>query len=262
MPRNGGGRPHSSVPGKFTLRSTLLLPGTLPLFGGEALLTDAEGDVSPALRYVIGFIARALADHDLPCSSHKKLYMRFLQIIINLDGGQKAEVLNSVAFQKRSRYLKSRVQPRWPPDRLELFSHMGAVWSIMNGCRVHLEVASILLNHGPVKIDDILMDTFWLVMRDYVTAIIVAVSRNTAIPRAVAFCRIENCELSNIFYNVLMERCNMDLKDLTLLSDQGSELRKCEDEHNLTRWFCFSFAHGSCFRIYVLFWSRVNTSGV
>jgi hypothetical protein len=66
----------------------------------------------------------------------------------------------------------------------------------------------------------------------------VAVSRNTAIPLAVAFGHVEDFELSQQFWSVFQEQFGIDLSSFILVSDQGSGLRKFAREHHFTHRLC------------------------
>jgi hypothetical protein len=83
-----------------------------------------------------------------------------------------------------------------------------------------------------------MLDTTWTVLRQYVTALLVAVSRNTAIPLAVAFGHVEDFELYEQFWSVFQEQFGIDLSSFILVSDQGSGLRKFAREQHFTRSLC------------------------
>jgi hypothetical protein len=81
-------------------------------------------------------------------------------------------------------------------------------------------------------------DTTWSVLRQYVTAFLVVVSRNTAIPLAFAFGRSETCELYDISHGIFQDRFHVDLSLFTLESDQGSGLGKYARSHAFKHRYC------------------------
>jgi hypothetical protein len=75
-------------------------------------------------------------------------------------------------------------------------------------------------------------------MRQYVTAIMVAVSHNTAIPLAFAWGRVEDSDLYELFFSAFSEEFEIDLSSFLLESDQGSGLAKFCRKHGFTQRFC------------------------
>jgi hypothetical protein len=63
------------------------------------------------------------------------------------------------------------------------------------------------------------MDTTWSIMRDYVTAYCVVISRNIAIPISFAFGLVEDYGLDHNFWMVFSERFGVDLTKFALESD-------------------------------------------
>jgi hypothetical protein len=81
------------------------------------------------------------------------------------------------------------------------------------------------------------MDTTWSVMQNYVTAILVAISHNTAVLLACAFGPIESFELYDNFYQIFKSKYDIDLAQFTVESDQGSGLKKYCEKHNIVHRF-------------------------
>jgi hypothetical protein len=102
-----------------------------------------------------------------------------------------------------------------------------------------------------------MLDTTWSVIREYVTAFLVAVSCNTAIPLAFAFGRAETCELYDSFSDVFNDRFGVDLSSYTLESDQGSGLGKFSRSHSFKHRFCLKHFLGTLkdrvFGVYIHF---------
>jgi hypothetical protein len=135
--------------------------------------------------------------------------------------------------------LRLWLKPRWEHDHLEKFVDGGIDYSIISGCWVHERAASILRHRDANQIDCLMLDTTWSVMREYVTAILVAVSHNTAIPLSYAFGPVEDCELYQIFADIFKEpEFGVKLSDFLLESDQGSGLKKYAGMNCIKQRFC------------------------
>jgi hypothetical protein len=83
-----------------------------------------------------------------------------------------------------------------------------------------------------------MMHAIWSVIRDYVTAMIIAVSRNTAIPLALPFGSIEDSDLYEMFWSMFSTQFGIELSSFVLVSDQGVDLRKFARRHGFTHRFC------------------------
>jgi hypothetical protein len=134
--------------------------------------------------------------------------------------------------------MKLWLKPRWSHDYLELLVDDEGEFSIINGCSVDRRAPSILQNRDQNRISCVMLDTTWTFLGQYVTAILVAVSRNMAITLAVAFGHVEDFELYEQFWSVFQEHFGIDLSSFILVSDQGSGLRKFAREHHLTHRLC------------------------
>jgi hypothetical protein len=83
-------------------------------------------------------------------------------------------------------------------------------------------------------------------MRQYVTSILVAVSRNTAIALAFAFGPAETVDQYNLIFTAF-SRYGIDLSTFILESDQGSSLTLFAKTHNIAQQFCLHhFLHIVC----------------
>jgi hypothetical protein len=69
-----------------------------------------------------------------------------------------------------------------------------------------------------------MLDTTWRVLRQYVTAILMAVYRNVGIPHGFAFAVAETVELYQEHYTAFERLFTIDLRRYILESDQGSAL--------------------------------------
>jgi hypothetical protein len=101
-----------------------------------------------------------------------------------------------------------------------------------------------------------MLDTTWTVMRQCVTSIPVAVSRNTAIALAFRFGPAETVDQYNLILTAF-SRYGIDLSTFILESDQGSSLTLFTKTHNITRRFCLHhFLHTVCMGTFC--WGIVN----
>jgi hypothetical protein len=88
--------------------------------------------------------------------------------------------------------VKLGVKLLWQSDHLEIFDHEGLELSIVGGCWVHPSAAPILARAAEKSICYLLLDTTWVIMRQYITAILMIISHNTALPLAFSFGPIED----------------------------------------------------------------------
>jgi hypothetical protein len=246
-----------------------------------------NNDVSSAVRYLIQALLattnpavrtgqRLPTDQALPtgqrlptdvlmpanCDIYKRAYLA--QLFQNLRPAPSACTLNYEAFQKYGGYLVLDLQQRRRGDDKPAFMDptTQTMGSITGGCYVHPWAASILRNPEN-HIDGLIMDTTWTVLRQFVTAIIVAVSHNTAIPLAFAFGPIECSELYEHFWTVFNEKFHINLADFIFESDQGSGLRKFCKEHGIRQRLCLRHYLASLkdrmFAVYVNYLVKATT---
>jgi hypothetical protein len=120
---------------------------------------------------------------------------------------------------------------------LELAEHKGKLDSIVSGVYVHPSAPAIFRAKEFNKLVCIMLDTTWTVIRQYVTSILVAVSRNTAIALAFAFGPAETVDQYNLIF-IAFSRYSIDLSTFILESDQGSSLTLFAKTHDVTQRFC------------------------
>jgi hypothetical protein len=132
------------------------------------------------------------------------------------------------------RRLSARLEPWTIPGNLasELQTH-----SIVVGLFIHLRALSVLQNRDQNRIAGLMIDTTWSIMRQSVTSILVALSRNTAIARAFAFGRAETNELYEQFYTGFSSH-GVDLARFIIESGKGSALISFCQRHGITQRFC------------------------
>jgi hypothetical protein len=116
---------------------------------------------------------------------------------------------------------------------METWVSDGLKYSNMGGIYVHPAAASIIHHKEENHIAGLIMDTTWTVMRLYVTAILVAISRNTAIPLAFSFGASETTELYRNFYQLFQKRYGISIGKWIVESDQGPALKAiCKENGN------------------------------
>jgi hypothetical protein len=123
---------------------------------------------------------------------------------------------------------------RLSDERLEPYEYKKQTYSILSGYWVSPLAESILREN---EIDGLIMDTTFRVMRQYYTAILVAVRHNVGIPLAISFGPRESVELYNTFYEVFDHEFHINLAGYILESDQGSAL-KAVGKHHPRHLFC------------------------
>jgi hypothetical protein len=117
-----------------------------------------------------------------------------------------------------------------PDDQRHKVQVDGVEFSVLSGFWVSPYAASILTEN---EIDGLIMDTTFKVLRQYHTAILIAVIRNVGIPLAYSFGPQETVELYDEFYKVFQEQLGINLTQYILLSDQGAALKKVRERHPL-----------------------------
>jgi hypothetical protein len=235
---HGPGRHCQDGNGIYLITRDIRRPATLTLLRGETLLSCTERDVSRALVYVVNFLTYKRNLARICANPHKKSYLQFLSSVISppKDAPEKQSYWH---FQEKAGgALKLWIHPRWSRDHFQLFKDHNTKYSIIGGCWAHPLAAPILRNRELNRIACVMMDTTWSVMKDYVTAFLVGVSHNTAIPLAFAFGSIEDSNLYDCFFNFFYDKYQINLAQFILESDQGAGLRKFASIHNFTHRFC------------------------
>jgi hypothetical protein len=212
--------------------------GTTAILRGETPLMFDASATHPLLREIIQYLCRAKSMDKITASIYKRNYIKFLNSVM-VPHTEEPVIQNFSTFKKNvGGYLKLWLKPRWSSDRLESFLDRDTEFSIVNGCWVHSSSAVILRNSEANMICCLMMDTTWSIMRQYVTAIMVAVSNNTAVPLAFAFGRVEDSGLYQMFFSIFYEIFQIDLSDYILETDQGSALVKFARDHAFRQRFC------------------------
>jgi hypothetical protein len=136
----------------------------------------------------------------------------------------------------------------WSWDHFQVFTDAGVKYSI-NSCRwIHPLTASILREGNTNCMTCMMLDTTWNIIHDYVTSILVAISRNIVIPLTFGFSSVEDFEIYNCFWTTFLDKFEINLSSFILLSDQGSGLRKFAQLHEFTQ--LHEFLQRICLRHY------------
>jgi hypothetical protein len=207
------------------LRRAIRRPVTLLFIEKEAIKMIHNDDVSPALRYLVKALCQNSSHFAEDQAYLRKLCWIFwppepITITMNYDG-----------FKKYGGYLHFLLQERHPSDEMEKWVENEQEWSIMSGLYIHPLSPSIIRHRDENRIAGLMMDTTWSVTRLYVTAILVAVSRNTSIPLAFAFGPAETTDLYAQFYESFQTQYQIDLGRFIVESDQGAALKAICREH-------------------------------
>jgi hypothetical protein len=140
-----------------------------------------QEDVRPALRYLV----KALCESSSYFPEDRAYLRKLCSAIYPPDS--MAVTMNDDIFKKFGGYVQFLLEQRHLSDKMDKWIDGGHEWSIMSGISVHRSAASIIRHREENHTAGFMMDTTWSVMRLYVTAILIAVSRNTSIPLAFAF---------------------------------------------------------------------------
>jgi hypothetical protein len=188
----------------------------------DLLLLCEPTDFSPALLYFVDRFPSKIA-----LSDHEHVLSR-VQDVVLMPCPSEPDADHSVeAFLRRPGWLDlTLVRPR-PGDHLDRVTLDGTRWSIVSGTWVHPRAPAILENN---RIDGLIMDTTFRVIRLYHTAVLVAVSHNVGIPLAIAFGAQETVALYQRFYT-FFDKVQINLRTYILESDQGRALISIGADH-------------------------------
>jgi hypothetical protein len=114
----------------------------------------------------------------------------------------------------------------------------GSIWTPTEIHSLSIAGPPIHREPGANQIQGLMLDMTFSVMRNYMTAILVAVSHNTAIPLAFAFGPVESFELYEFLSRTFKTRDQISLSEFTVESDQGSSLQKFYSIHHIRHRFC------------------------
>jgi hypothetical protein len=151
---------------------------------------------------------------------------------------------NSVhSIQELTGYLKGdlalTVMPhrRGDPFPVCLDRNSGAMVSVLKACYLS-PYAEALLTRNPERLDGLLMDATWKIIRGCVSSILMLSFCNVGIPIALAIGPKEDKALDEIFYATIFERFGIHIESYPVVSDQGTALRAVCAEHAHPQFFC------------------------
>jgi hypothetical protein len=108
-------------------------------------------------------------------------------------------------------------------------------FSVMSGVWVSAVGEPVIYN---IEIDGPAMDTTFRVIRQYHTAILLALIHNVGFPLVFSFGPRECVESYDRFYTAFRDELNGDLSQYIFLSDQGAALKVISRRHP-RNFFCF-----------------------
>jgi hypothetical protein len=105
---------------------------------------------------------------------------------------------------------------------------------MLSGVWLSALAAAALVNN---EIDGFILDTTFEMIRQYHTAILLAIIQNVGLPLGFAFGPQESIDLYNHFYTTLRDELGIDLTRYALFSGQGAALKAIGRRHPL-HLFC------------------------
>jgi hypothetical protein len=146
----------------------------------------------------------------------------------------KSEHLNQTDFLARPGRLALYLAVPQPDDNRHQVNHNDFEYSVLSGVWLSALAAAALINS---EIDGLLLDTTFKVIRQYHTAILLAIIHNVGLPLGFAFGPQESIDLYDYFYTTFRNELGIDLTRYILLSDQGAALKVIGRRH-LLHLFC------------------------
>jgi hypothetical protein len=183
----------------YSIKIKIKRPMTLSLARGSSLLGYGSGDASVTFRYVVEFFTSKQMLPLFLAAPFKMQYIQFVSIILDVDPNREPSD-NYEAFRTNGNgYRKLWLKRHWKRDHLDMLMREGIAHSIVSGCWIDSRASSILANGPGNRVSCRMIDTTWTILRRYVTAIFLAVSRSADISFAFAFGPIESAEFYELF---------------------------------------------------------------
>jgi hypothetical protein len=156
-------------------------------------------------------------------------------------------------------YLHLHIGLRVDGDPFEMVTRGGIRYSILPGWYISPWAASVLTRN---PMDGILLDTTWRVLRQYLTAIVMAVYGNVGVPLAIAFGIAETVALDEQFYTALDQLFQLDLSQYIMETDQGPALCALCTRHQQRHLLCLPhFRSHSSTRSLACRWGILSNAG-
>jgi hypothetical protein len=191
-------------------------------------LIHNKDEFSNPLRYLISTIGHHGEDF-LPENSD---LFEAISDAIQSGTCHKAAGPSEAAFRNQPGRLSLNLATPQPDDQRHKVRLEGNEFSVLSGFWASPFAASILAEN---EIDRLIMDMTFRVMRQYHTAVLIAVIRVVGIPLAFSFGPQESIELYDRFSTVFRDEIGIDLTPYILLSDQGAALKSIGRRHPLHR---------------------------
>jgi hypothetical protein len=263
MPDHAHGRRPTSGQGVFGITKYVSRSSAVALLRGNPPLHSNALDARSLVLHLIRDLDHFYDKPHIPGNQHENRFVRLLWEMMSLPELRSPPATDGTFACDVRGYLRMWLRPRWARDHLELFIDDGVEYSIINGCWVNSHALGVLQNREENLIWCIMLDTTWSVLRQYVTAIMIAVSRNTAIRLDVAFGRVENFELYEMFWSIFEREFGRGLSSLILVFDLGSGLWKFARRHDFRQRICLGHflaaLKGDTFSVFVHYLVKVCT---
>jgi hypothetical protein len=112
-----------------------------------------------------------------------------------------------------------------PDDNCHRVNHNDFEYSVLSGVWLNALPAAALVNN---EIDGLILDTTFKVIRQYHTAILLAITHNVGLPLGFSFRLQESVDLYGHFYTTFRDERGINLTRDIILSDQGVALKVIE----------------------------------
>jgi hypothetical protein len=146
----------------------------------------------------------------------------------------KPEHLSQTDFFARPGRLFLYLAVPQPDDNRHRVNHNDFEYSVLSSVCLSALVAAALVNN---EIDGLILDTTFKKIRQYHTAILLAIIHNVGLPLGFAFGQQESIDLYDHFYMTFRDELGINLTRCVLLSDQGAALKAIGGRHPL-HLFC------------------------
>ena len=218
--------------GNFRFSYKLDLPNlnetSTAILNSETLAFFDINDFSPIFNYFINIMKSNLPKNRFTCFLHE-----FSKIYIKRPSSRSIINLQNLKIKTQG-YLKILTIDRQ-------FSHLFKLYKDQNlyalrGCYISPFAKSILQNKE--KIDGIMIDGTFKILKNYVTCFILLIIQNTGIPVGFTFSYYEDQELFDLVFDTFFEILNEDLSIYTVESDQGKTIISSCKNHGCHHIFC------------------------
>ena len=189
-------------------------PSTKAIINSDNLAFFDINDFGPAFIYFTRIIT-----FDIPENRFTSFFFEFSDIFFNRANYNSISSLCHLKSETQG-YLKILTVNKKVPNLFKLNEHDDAY--VYRGCYVSPFAKSIFKKSS--IIDGIMLDGTFKVLKNYVTCLVMCISKNTGIPVGFSFSKIENCDLYDIVFETFLEIVGVDLSQFQIESDEGQFL--------------------------------------